>query len=100
VDSLANTRRRARACVRAPSILILDEATSAVDAESKVLIYKVLKEFSEIRTIFVITQVISQTFPAVIDRVVVINRGRMLANGIHPDASRVFQPDSATKEAA
>ncbi|MCA9066290.1 MAG: ABC transporter ATP-binding protein, partial [Planctomycetaceae bacterium] len=41
----------ARAILRNPSILILDEATSAIDAESEAVIYKVLRQFAAGRTI-------------------------------------------------
>ncbi|MCH2200474.1 MAG: ABC transporter ATP-binding protein/permease [Fuerstiella sp.] len=97
----------ARAFVRSPSILILDEATSAIDAESEVLIYKALKQYSEGRTVFVITHVISQSFLDIIDRVIVMNRGQIIANGTHeqlfqscPEYSRLARPDSAVQDAA
>lgn len=97
----------ARAFVRSPSILILDEATSAIDAESEVLIYNALKQYSENRTVFVVTHVISQSFLNMIDRVIVMNRGQIIANGTHeelfqscPEYSRLARPDSTVREAA
>ncbi len=97
----------ARAIVRAPSILILDEATSAIDAESEVLIYKALKQFSKGRTVFVITHNINQTFIDMVDHVVVMNHGRIVANGTHEELSqtcaeysRLVEPDSNVRDAA
>lgn len=97
----------ARAILRNPSILILDEATSAIDAESENLIYKALREFSRGRTTFIITHVINQTFLDLIDRVVVLDRGRISAVGSHedllkstPDYSRLLQMESTIRRAA
>lgn len=73
----------ARAIVRDPSILILDEATSAVDAESEDLIHGVLKEFCKGRTVFIITHVLSETFLDLVDRIVVMEQGRIVAVGSH-----------------
>jgi len=96
----------ARAIVRDPAILILDEATSAVDAESEALIYDVLREFSKGRTVFIISHVISKHFVDLIDRVVVLDAGQIIADGTHqalladcPQYSRLVQPEVTRKAA-
>ncbi len=63
----------ARAILRDPEILILDEATSQIDVESEQLIHKVLEEFTKDRTTLVITHRPSTLSLA--DRVVVMNAG-------------------------
>ncbi|MEQ9408309.1 MAG: ABC transporter ATP-binding protein [Fuerstiella sp.] len=73
----------ARAIVRDPAILILDEATSAVDAEGEDLIHRVLKDFSQGRTVFIITHALSETFLDMVDRIVVMDQGRIAAVGEH-----------------
>lgn len=75
----------ARAIVRDPSILILDEATSAVDAQSEDLIHGVLKTFSEGRTVFIITHALSPTFLDLVDRIVVMDQGNVAAIGTHAE---------------
>lgn len=75
----------ARAIVRDPSILILDEATSAVDAQSEDLIHGVLKTFSKGRTVFIITHVLSETFLDLVDRIVVMDQGKVAAVGSHAE---------------
>ncbi len=52
----------ARAILRNPSILILDEATSAVDSQSEEVIHAVLKGFAKNRTVFIISHVLNRTF--------------------------------------
>ncbi|HIE96574.1 MAG: ABC transporter ATP-binding protein [Fuerstiella sp.] len=96
----------ARAIVRNPSILILDEATSAIDAESEAIIYDVLKEFSKGRTVFIISHVINQQFVDLIDRVVVLEAGQIIAEGTHtelmvssPEYGRLVQTDVIKKVA-
>ena len=71
----------ARAILRDPSILILDEATSQVDLESEKLIQKVLEKFVRGRTVVIITHRLSALVLA--DRVAVMQDGRILDIGMH-----------------
>ncbi len=75
----------ARAIVRDPSILILDEATSAVDSASEETIHKVLKQFSSGRTVFIISHVLNRTFLDLVTRIVVMDQGQVIANGTHEE---------------
>jgi ATP-binding cassette, subfamily B, bacterial MsbA len=69
----------ARAILRDPEILILDEATSQIDVESERLIHQVLEEFTRGRTAFVITHRPSTLELA--DRIVVMDEGRIVDVG-------------------
>jgi ATP-binding cassette subfamily B protein/subfamily B ATP-binding cassette protein MsbA len=73
----------ARAILRNPSILILDEFTSQSDAESEALIHRALKEFVRERTTFVITHRLNTL--EIADRIVVVDGGRVAAVGTHKD---------------
>ena len=84
----------ARAILRNPSILILDEATSAIDATSEKLIQEALKDFCRGRTVFLITHAVTRTLLEFISRVAVMDRGRLVAVGPHEDViktCRVYQ---------
>jgi ATP-binding cassette subfamily B protein/subfamily B ATP-binding cassette protein MsbA len=73
----------ARAILRNPSILILDEFTSAVDAESESLIHRALKEFKRGRTTFLITHRLNTL--EIADRILVLDQGRIAAIGSHAE---------------
>jgi len=73
----------ARAILRDPSILILDEATSQVDLESEQLIHQVLQEFICDRTTIIITHRLSTLSLA--DRILVMDQGRIADLGTHEE---------------
>ncbi len=73
----------ARALLRNPSILIFDEATSQVDAESESLIGDTLKKYCSNRTVIVIAHRMSTVQTA--DRILVLNQGRLVGDGTHEE---------------
>lgn len=75
----------ARAILRNPEILILDEATSAIDAQSELLIHQTLKQFVPGRTTFIITHSVTQSILDLVTRIVVLDRGQLSAVGTHQE---------------
>ena len=73
----------ARAMLRDPQVLLLDEPTSAIDAESEQLIHRALKEFVRGRTTLIITHSLSPALLEYVSRIAVLDRGRMIATGSH-----------------
>lgn len=73
----------ARALLKDPAILILDEATSAIDRESETHIYQALAERRAGRTVLIVTHSLNETLLGIIDRVVVMDRGQVIASGHH-----------------
>ena len=71
----------ARAILRDPSILILDEATSQIDADSESLIAEALAEFMKTRTTLVIAHRLSTVVNA--DTIVVMSDGMVASVGKH-----------------
>ncbi len=71
----------ARAILMDPRILVLDEATSSVDAENEFLIREALGELLGSRTTFIIAHRLSSVMRA--DRIVVLHQGRIQAIGRH-----------------
>ncbi|MCE9532856.1 MAG: ABC transporter ATP-binding protein/permease [Planctomycetes bacterium] len=73
----------ARAILRDPTILILDEFTSQIDPLSESLINEAMKEFKQGRTTFMITHKMHTL--ALADRIVVLNAGHIEAIGTHTE---------------
>ncbi|MBN8191637.1 ABC transporter ATP-binding protein [Bacillus sp. NTK074B] len=71
----------ARAICTDPSILILDDATSAVDMETEFRIQKALKEVMSDRTTFIIAHRISSLKHA--DEILVLENGKVVERGVH-----------------
>jgi ATP-binding cassette, subfamily B, bacterial MsbA len=71
----------ARAILRDSPILILDEATSSLDAEAEMLVQDALSNLMHNRTCFVIAHRLSTVRRA--DAVVVVERGRVVESGTH-----------------
>ena len=71
----------ARAILRDPAILILDEATSMIDAHSESLISEAIAEFSAGRTSLVVAHRLSTVVNA--DSIVVLDEGRVVDRGTH-----------------
>lgn len=73
----------ARALLKNPPLLILDEATSELDTESELLVQKALSNLMVGRTVLVIAHRLSTVRRA--DRIVVLDRGGVAEVGTHED---------------
>jgi len=73
----------ARALLRDPEILVLDEATSHVDNETELLIKRSLDSLAEDRTTFAIAHRLSTVRNA--DRILVLDDGRLVESGTHEE---------------
>lgn len=89
----------ARAFLTNPSILILDDSTSAIDSATEDQIQRAMRRISRQRTTFLITHRLSQIRWA--DRILVLKDGAIAAQGTHvelmqssPDYQRIFSRHS------
>jgi len=73
----------ARALLKDPPILILDEATSHLDSEAEALVQEALDRLMEGRTALVIAHRLSTVQRA--DRILVMEKGRVIEEGTHAE---------------
>jgi ATP-binding cassette subfamily B protein/subfamily B ATP-binding cassette protein MsbA len=108
-DQLSGGQRQrvavARALVRDPEFLVLDEATSQLDLESERLIHQSLEECLPGRTAILIAH--RPGTLAIVDRIVVMHEGRVEASGAHeallresPTYRRLYEKEFARPTAA
>lgn len=76
----------ARAVLRKTPILVLDEATSAVDTETECEIQAAIEELSGTRTLIVIAHRLSTVMRA--DRILVLHQGKIAEQGTHEELLR------------
>ncbi|QXE02512.1 ABC transporter ATP-binding protein [Terribacillus sp. DMT04] len=73
----------ARALLRDPQILMLDEATSSLDSSSEIYVQRALQNLMQNRTTFVIAHRLSTIVDA--DQIVFIEKGRITGIGTHEE---------------
>lgn len=73
----------ARAILKNPSILVLDEATSSLDAESEKQVQDALENLMQNRTTFIIAHRLSTVRSA--DEILVLNQGEIVERGKHQE---------------
>ncbi|MDR1480920.1 MAG: ABC transporter ATP-binding protein/permease [Planctomycetaceae bacterium] len=85
----------ARAILRNPPIVLLDEATSQIDIQSERMIHDTLKTFRQGRTAIIVTHRLSAVDLA--DRVIIMSDGQITASGTHesllqtnPDYAKLY----------
>jgi len=95
----------ARAILKDPRILILDEATSSLDTVSEALIQQALERLMKGRTTFIIAHRLSTIRNA--DKIVVLQRGRIEQIGKHAELlaqdglyRKLYSPQLPTRDAA
>jgi ABC-type multidrug transport system fused ATPase/permease subunit len=76
----------ARAFLKDSRVVILDEATSAIDSESENLIHEAMERLMEGRTVFLIAHRLRSALNA--DLIVVLDRGNIVETGTHSELLR------------
>jgi ABC-type multidrug transport system fused ATPase/permease subunit len=76
----------ARAILKDPAILVLDEATSSLDSASEILVQQALDELMKGRTSIIIAHRLSTIRKA--DRIFVLNKGELIEEGNHAELMR------------
>ncbi|HEY0551853.1 MAG TPA: ABC transporter ATP-binding protein, partial [Verrucomicrobiae bacterium] len=76
----------ARALIKDPPILVLDEATASLDAESEGLVQEALDKLMKGRTTFVIAHRLATVVHA--DRIIVLRDGKVAESGTHDELMR------------
>lgn len=77
----------ARAILKDPAILILDEATSSLDSHSEALVQQALEKLMEGRTSIIIAHRLSTIKK--VDRIFVINQGHLAETGSHNELTQL-----------
>ena len=77
----------ARAILRNPDILILDEATSSLDAESERLVQEALEKLMAHRTTIIIAHRLATIRK--VDKIYVIDKGQLIESGTHQELSEI-----------
>ncbi|MFB9865041.1 ABC transporter ATP-binding protein [Rufibacter immobilis] len=73
----------ARAILKDPSILILDEATSSLDSESEMLVQQAMDELMKNRTTIIIAHRLATIRK--VDKILVIDKGQIVEHGSHEE---------------
>ena len=77
----------ARAFVRDAQLIVLDEPTSALDAHAEHHVFERIREFTDGRTVILISHRFSTVYMA--DRIIVLERGRIVEQGSHAELMRI-----------
>ena len=79
----------ARALASSPSVLILDEPTSAMDPKHEHLFIQKMKQFVQDRTMIVVTH--RKPILSLVDRILVVESGRIVMDGKRDEILKKFQ---------